>query len=213
VTAAVVAVGRELERMGHHVELTVPDFDVEGFFDAMRPVWTSGLAVTAYGLGREMGREPSAENLEAVTWAGVQEGVDVTALQLAPSHAAQNALARKWGRFLDDFDLHVCPTLAQPPLALGALDQDSRDRTFEDWARELMAFAPFTQLYNNTGQPAISLPLGMTRDGLPIGVMFGAQALREDLLLQVAARLEEAMPWAQRAPAVQVGAATAAFGS
>jgi amidase len=56
-----------------------------------------------------------------------------------------------------------------------------------------------------TGQPAVSLPLGVSSDGLPIGVQLAAQALREDVLLRVAAQLEEAMPWADRRPAVCAG--------
>jgi Asp-tRNA(Asn)/Glu-tRNA(Gln) amidotransferase A subunit family amidase len=64
---------------------------------------------------------------------------------------------------------------------------------------------PFTPLANLTGQPAISLPLGRDADGMPLGVMLTAQTLREDLLLAVAAALEEALPWRDRRPALYAG--------
>ena len=60
-----------------------------------------------------------------------------------------------------------------------------------------------------TGQPAIWLPLYWNDDGLPIGVQLVAPFGREDLLLRVAAQLEEARPWAQREPAVWAGRASA----
>jgi amidase len=66
---------------------------------------------------------------------------------------------------------------------------------------------PFTPIANVTGQPAISLPLTETGDGLPVGVMLTAQTLREDLLLQVAAQLERALPWQGRTPAINAAAA------
>ena len=61
---------------------------------------------------------------------------------------------------------------------------------------------PFTPIANLTGQPSISLPLGESGDGLPLGVMLTAQTLREDLLLRVAAQLERALPWRHRCPPI-----------
>ena len=69
----------------------------------------------------------------------------------------------------------------------------------------MFGLLPYTPIANTTGQPAISLPLGTSADGLPIGVMLTAQTLRDDLLLALAAQLEEALPWAERRPAVVTG--------
>jgi amidase len=68
----------------------------------------------------------------------------------------------------------------------------------------MFAYGPFTALFNITGQPAISLPLGWSSGGLPIGVQLVAPYGREDLLLRVAGALEVAMPWAGRVPPVSV---------
>ena len=77
------------------------------------------------------------------------------------------------------------------------------------WMEEVFERIPFTPLANLTGQPSISLPLGVAADGMPLGVMLTAQTLREDLLLRVAAALEQAMPWHGRRPAVDAGVARA----
>ncbi|NDH37415.1 MAG: amidase, partial [Acidimicrobiia bacterium] len=93
------------------------------------------------------------------------------------------------------FDVLVTPTLAGPPPKIGALSgDDSTDRI-----REIMQY---TAQFNMTGQPAISLPLHMSADGLPMGVQFVGAPYREDLLLRLAAQLETAAPWSQRRPAV-----------
>ena len=98
---------------------------------------------------------------------------------------------------LEPYDVVLTPTLAVPPLPVGALRND------EDPAADFEAqkrFTPWTSMWNVTGSPAISLPLHVTRDGLPVGVMLAAAPGREDLLLSLAARVEEAAPWADRHP-------------
>ncbi|MCU1688018.1 MAG: hypothetical protein JWQ81_8757 [Amycolatopsis sp.] len=64
---------------------------------------------------------------------------------------------------------------------------------------------PFTMVFNATGQPSISLPLGHSDDGLPIGVQLVAATGREDVLFRVAAQLEQAMPWKHRTPPIFAG--------
>ncbi|MFG2301691.1 amidase family protein [Actinacidiphila glaucinigra] len=73
------------------------------------------------------------------------------------------------------------------------------------WLRELFAYGPFTAAFNVSGHPAVSLPLGQSREGLPVGVQLVAAQGREDLLLGVAAQLEQAVPWRDRRPPFTVG--------
>jgi amidase len=95
-------------------------------------------------------------------------------------------------------DVLVTPTVGTPPPPLGHL-VDGPER---ELVRRLAAVTPFVTQFNVTGQPAISLPLHRSADGLPIGVQLVAAPGREDLLLRVAAQLEEAAPWAEDRPQV-----------
>ena len=207
VVAAVEATARELEGMGHTVEPAAPEFDTEVFSQANLTIWTTFTAALAYGLGALLGREPSADNLETATWAVVQHGLTTSGIDLATADATQNAITRIWGAFLDEYDVFLCPTLPVPALPVGSLDQnDPKHTTAASWFDEVFPYLPYTPLFNMTGQPSISLPLGSSSEGLPIGVMLSGQSLREDMLIRVSAQLEDAMPWADRMPAVCAGA-------
>ena len=103
-------------------------------------------------------------------------------------------------------DLLLTPTMAEPPPSSGVLD-DTRPTTRWTPSTAPCPSGAFTALFNATGQPAISLPLYWTDDGLPVGVQLVAAYGREDLLLRVAAQLERAQPWADRTPPVWAGGA------
>ncbi|HYV55926.1 MAG TPA: amidase family protein, partial [Candidatus Nitrosopolaris sp.] len=100
----------------------------------------------------------------------------------------------------DGFDLLVTPTLPEPPPTLGqfAATPDDPQHGFLRGG----AFVTFTLPFNVSGQPAVSVPLHWSPDGLPIGIQFVAPYAREDMLLRVAAQLEAAQPWSGRRPTV-----------
>jgi amidase len=98
---------------------------------------------------------------------------------------------------LAPYDAVLTPTLAAPPLPVGALrDDDDPARDFE----AQKAFTPWTSAWNVTGMPAVSLPLHWTRSGLPVGVMLAGRPAEEELLLSLAAQVEAAAPWSGRHP-------------
>jgi amidase len=99
----------------------------------------------------------------------------------------------------DGWDLLLTPTLGEPPPELGVLD--TPDEPFVGFGRAA-TFTPYTPVCNQTGQPAISVPIAQGTDGLPVGVHLVGDYGREDLLLAVAAQLEAAAPWSDRRPAV-----------
>jgi amidase len=107
-----------------------------------------------------------------------------------------------WARRVADWwtrhDVLVTPTLGAPPPELGWFTADGPGQ--EGW--RVASFIPYTAQFNMTGQPAVSLPLHWTPDGLPVGVQLVAGYGREDLLVRVAGQLEQAAPWAQRYPRV-----------
>jgi amidase len=95
------------------------------------------------------------------------------------------------------FDAVLTPTLATPPLPVGAMRDDGDPAA--DFAAQ-KAFTPWTSAWNVTGMPAVSLPLHWTSDGLPVGVMLAARPAEEELLLSLSAQVEAAAPWAHRRP-------------
>jgi amidase len=111
------------------------------------------------------------------------------------------AYARRVVRWWADHDVLVTPTLAQPPIPLGSLEPDPGEPALQtlDKAGD---FSPFTPAFNVTGQPAISLPLHQSADGLPVGVQLVGPPAGEELLLSLAGQLEQATPWLDRRPAV-----------
>ena len=98
---------------------------------------------------------------------------------------------------LAPYDAVLTPTLAQPPLLVGEIRDDADPaRDFENQK----AFTPYTSAWNVTGMPAASLPLHMTPEGLPVGVMLAARPAEEQLLLSLCAQVEAATPWHDRHP-------------
>lgn len=205
VVAAVGAVGAVLERLGHHVVPDTPVFDWEQFIDANLPVWSVSLAEGIDALAGAFGTTPGPDNLEATTLACAEYGRRVTATELGGALAVFNQVSRTVGSFLTEYDLLLTPTLSAPPQLLGVLDANDASLTPAQWMRKLLEVCSFTPLFNVTGGPAISLPLGWTRSGLPIGVQLAAPMCDEGTLIAVASQLETAMPWADRMPGVNAG--------
>jgi amidase len=95
-------------------------------------------------------------------------------------------------RLSNSYDVVLMPTLAEATLPIGRLDPTA---DYQQVIDRLIDWVAFTPLQNATGDPAISLPLAQTSDGLPVGMMFAATVGREARLLELAYELEEARPW------------------
>lgn len=151
--------------------------------------------------GKAIGREFTEDDVEPSTWAFAQMAADVKAADYIGATERLNAAARTGAQWWDEnFDLLVTPTLPVPPPPIGSFDSPP-DNPLHGvlFAAALVAFVvPF----NISGQPAISLPLHWTDNNLPIGVQIVAAQGREDLLVKVAAQLEEARPWADKRPPI-----------
>jgi Asp-tRNA(Asn)/Glu-tRNA(Gln) amidotransferase A subunit family amidase len=112
-----------------------------------------------------------------------------------------HALGRRMGAFFTRYDVALTPVYANPPLPVGSLSMQTAD--FVTYSDMLQNERPFTAMYNLSGGPAMSVPLHWTPDGLPVGIHFGADMGREDLLIQLAGQLEQVAPWAHKRPAMQ----------
>lgn len=192
----------ELDALGHDVEEVSPHLDWERFVDAYLPIWTAASADSTLGLAHARGIDIGPDVLEAVTLACVEYGRRLTAVDLLRALRLCNTLTRSVSVFFRSYDVLVTPTAATAPPLLGFLNQNDPSLAPRDWLNKLFALIPFPPLFNMTGQPAISLPLGQSSEGLPIGVQLVARYGDEATLLRLAAQLEEALPWKNRHPSL-----------
>ena len=198
--AAVTNTATLLDTLGHRVDETMPPVDPMSMTAAFLAVFTAAHASMIDGFALLNGRTPSEEDFEPLTWGLYQNGKQVPATQYLVSIAMLQMAARHIGRFHETYDCWLTPTLGAPPIRLGTIDVRQPDmlRAMEP----VLDYVPFTPLQNATGQPAISLPLHWTADGLPVGVMFTGRCGDEATLLRLAGQLEQARPWRDRRPPV-----------
>jgi amidase len=205
--AAAQGAAKLLESLGHHVEDSHPsELDDPAQIANFLVRWTAGVDWNIKYWEAAIGREIGPDDVEPCTWALAEQGRTVSAgAYLRAIEEAQRTtrrIASWWAE--DGFDLLLTPTCAEPPPRLGEFESLPGNPAAP--LIRAIPFGTFTAGLNTTGQPAISLPLHMTADGLPVGVQLVAAYGREDLLLRVAAQLEQAAPWADRRPPVHAEA-------
>lgn len=198
---------KALEELGHHVEDSYPsEMDAPDLVTNFIVRWTAGQDWSLKYWGAAIGRELGPDDVEPCTWALAEQGRSTSGGDLLQAfeqaQAASRRIAAWWAD--DGYDLLLTPTCAEPPPRLGEFDAPP-DNPIAPLIRAI-PFGTFTAGFNTTGQPAISLPLHMTPDGLPVGVQLVGAYGREDLLLRVAAQLEEARGWSRRTPPVHAEA-------
>ena len=195
---AAVEAARLCAGLGHGVTEAAPELDMELAIRTMRTIWAANLWAAVETRYQALGREADGDGLETITWLLAQEGRTQCAADYARALPVIHGIGRGFARFFEDYDLLLTPTLAQPPWPLGTIDMMGRD--LEAYFDTLYAHMPFTAQFNASGQPAVSVPLHWTGDGLPVGVQFVARFGDEATLLRLSAQLEAARPWADRRP-------------
>ena len=202
VIAATRAAARLLESLGHHVEEAAPVLAVAELTAAMTAIIGASTAAAIEERLRDLGIDAPGDRIETVPQMWLHIGRTTTALQLVAANEACQRAAIVMAGFLTRFDVIVSPVFAQPVIALGKIDLSPPD--IASWTANITGYSPFTALANQTGQPAMSLPLGTDSDGLPIGIMVTGRYGDEALLYRLAAQVEVAAPWgARRPPAMQ----------
>jgi amidase len=204
--AAVEGAVSALEELGHHITDSSPTESLgaaagAGIQDSFLTRWAAGQAATLGQIGTLLGRELTADDVEPLTWALAQIGHSRDSGRYLRDVAFHQGMSRMLaGWFEEGHDLLLTPTMAEVAPKLGTID-DSGPDPMEAFHRSFPS-AAFTAVFNVTGQPAISLPLHWTEEGVPVGVQLVAPFGREDLLLRIGAQLERARPWADRTPPV-----------
>jgi amidase len=201
VVAAVESTAALLADLGHAIESGAPTIDADAVADAIAVLHTvSNVGLHALATAH-LGREPAEDEFEASTWVMVREGFTTTGAAYAGAIETVHTQTRRFAAGMAGHDVLLVPTLLTPPPPYALLDQPrGTTRAFFDVE---FATTGWTSLANVTGWAAISLPLGTTADGLPVGVSL--MAPDETVLLQLAAQLEAAAPWADRHPPAWVG--------
>jgi amidase len=198
VRAATESAAELCRGLGHDVRERRMEADGEAFSQAFTLLWAAGAAEVVRDVSQAAPGAPLDQLLEPLTLELAQ------VFQRAPAGAFERAIAAlrvveaQYAAFFADIDVMLTPVLADVPPPLGQISPTLGMAGFE----RVQAYVGYTPLQNAAGAPAMSVPLGWSAAGLPIGAHFSAAKGQERQLLELAYELELARPWADRRPAV-----------
>jgi len=200
-------IGRLCKDLGHEVSECNPSLDWELYFQTFRQIWCTDIAAMLLAESVSLGRPLDATTLEPITMKMYEEGRTASAAERLFVNAQINQIARQLGRVFMEFDVLLTPVLARETPALGSpIALSDPQMSLDEWFSNCMSLIPLTPLNNMTGTPAISLPMGRFDDGMPMGVQFMAPVGRDDLLINLAGKLEAAVPSMCRRPPCHIAA-------
>ncbi|MGM8214828.1 amidase [Bacillaceae bacterium W0354] len=203
-----------LESMGHHVVEKEAPVDGKRLANSYIMMYFAEVASTLKEIEMLTGRKVKSSDVEPTTWILGLLGKAVSAEEFLTSLKFWDEAAIQMENFHDEYDLYITPTTAHPPSKIGELAPSNSEKMLikivgglklsgllkksgfvDQLASKSLERTPFTQLANLTGQPAASLPMHLTKNGLPCGVQVMARRGREDLLLQLSGELEKTDKW------------------
>ena len=199
VVDAVRAAAKLCESLGHHVEEAMPKIDYMTIATTGFTLMGSSVAADALDRAKLLGVTLGPDLLEQTTLDIINFGKTATAMDFARGNNAYQAAAVAIAQFMANYDVILSPTLTHPPKKLGQIGMSTALNMME-WGQRVGGYTSFTGVFNGTGQPSMSVPLAMTKDGLPIGIMFTGRFGEEALLFRLAGQLEAAAPWRGRRP-------------
>ena len=198
IVEATKAAARLCESLGHIVEEAAPKIDAAAMGEANFALISTALASDLSAFAEATGQTLGPDTLEPITLGFVGFGQQVPGTAVAKAHGTIQEIAISVAQFMADYDMILSPVLAGNTAKLGVYDLNKPD--FAAWGQAVGAYVPFTGLFNTTGQPSMSVPLGTSASGLPIGTMFTARYGDEQTLFRLAGQLERAAPWFDRLP-------------
>jgi Asp-tRNA(Asn)/Glu-tRNA(Gln) amidotransferase A subunit family amidase len=198
VTAALTNAARLLESLGHIVEEAAPILPAEAMGNAFVGIIAAHVAHEVQTRLATLGRSDAGNDIETVTQMFAHIGNTTPASAIAGANALFQQVAITVSQFMSTHDIILSPVFTQPPIELGKIDLSPTD--MDAWTANVLGYSPFTALANQTGCPAMSLPLGVSSTGLPIGIMAMGRFGEEALLFSLAAQIEAASPWGHRRP-------------
>ena len=189
---------RLLRDLGHDVEEADPDIDRESVIPTFRTISAANIAAALRS--HPAGKKAGPSNVERVTAAAAKLGEEISGADYVEATQAAHRLGRRMAAFHESYDVLLTPALGTLPPRLGWIDMMLEDAD-EYWNR-VFSFSPFTVWFNITGQPGITLPMGVSETGLPISIQLVAPYGDEATLIRLAAQLETARPWTDRRPEI-----------
>ncbi len=199
---AVLAAAKLLESLGHHVEPARPAADTRGMMEAWTKVVGCGTALSIRKALAAKGRELRPDDVEDVGRSAVTYAATLSGADYLDAVGKIHAYGREMAAFFEGWDMLLTATLAEPPAEIGRFGHRGRDYVdYRMGPGMVFDYSPFCAAFNASGQPAVSLPLHMTAEGLPVGVHLAARFGADEELIALSAEVEAAAPWAgRRAP-------------
>jgi amidase len=205
VADAVKAVGRQLEAMGHAVDLASADMGGTDTLAALQTLFFFGFKERLDAYAAKTQRKPGPDTLEPVILGIYEWSASLTAGDFMRAWGRTNMARRTLSRFWGAHDVWLSPTTARVSETWGRYHLAREGVTAEGLVTDIWREpVQYTIPHNIMGTPAISLPLALHSSGMPIGVQIAAPPAQEHVVLQLAHALEEAMPWKARVPALHV---------
>jgi len=218
---AVEEAAQLLAGLGHKVEESKPDIDGIALAKSYLIMYFGEISADIMAMEKVLGRKPRHTDVEGPTWVLNMLGKAFNAGEFVLAMREWNTFTRQMGAFHLKYDIFLTPTLAFPPVKIGELKPKPAEKVLmkivnplnlgklirlsgivDKLAIENLAKTPFTQLANLTGQPAVSVPLHWTPDGLPCGVQLIAPFGGEGTLFRLSGQLEKAKPWFENRPPI-----------
>ncbi|MEQ1755012.1 MAG: amidase [Micropepsaceae bacterium] len=196
--AAVRDAAKLCERLGHIVEEAAPQLNGMEIMAAQGVVISANVAFAVDEAAEALGRKARPEDVERATWFRLENARKTDSSQYARAMNTLHLVGRSVAEFMLGYDVILQPTATREPLPIGVLNMERED--LQSMFREMIAFIPYTGIYNLTGQPSANIPLHWNANGLPIGTMFTTRFGDEATLFRLAAQLEQARPWKDRYP-------------
>lgn len=206
VAATLDAAAAFFASLGHELVHAAPPVGSEEVLSPMLPLIASAAANAIDSFVAARGRRLAADELQPTTLGAREYARAISGAQYVACVDTCHEITRRIGRYLhrdgaQGYDLFLCPVLAQPPAPIGRYAMDNADYlAYRLGKKGVIGYSPFAPLANLTGMPAISIPFGMSADGLPIGIQVMGALGSEALLLELAAQVEALRPWALVAP-------------
>ena len=187
-----------LEALGHRVELwswpeNADPCDVASVF------WIAETAAVVNAYAEQIGRLPEPGELGPLVQVAIQRAHSISAVDMVVARGQLRTLQLLMADATQTIDVLLTPMMTEAPLPIGLLTE-LVNKDVDQWMERAWQFAPYPEIFNVTGQPAMSVPLHHGVDGVPIGMHFVASVGDDQLLLRLARQLEQALPWGGRFP-------------